>query len=146
MSCKKGLSCPSAQPDMPDARIIGVLGGTPDDPHVAYLGARVHVDMQVLETLGNLEPTEVFRFAARCEEDRCTHFDGSSCRLAARVAKGLPPVVQALPTCQVRADCRWFAEQGKEACYRCPQVVTLIPRKKDRLNAVALPAESQAAT
>jgi hypothetical protein len=33
-------------------------------------------------------------------------------------------VVDALPRCLIRPACRWFQQEGKEACVRCPQVVT----------------------
>jgi len=43
------LSCPSAQPDMEDARIIGMLSGTPEEPRVAYLAPGVSLDPSVAE-------------------------------------------------------------------------------------------------
>jgi len=46
----------------------------------------------------------------------------------------------------IRATCRWYAEQGGDACMRCTQVVTMIPRRDDALNKAALAeAESGAA-
>jgi hypothetical protein len=36
----------------------------------------------------------------------------------------LPPVVEQLPHCMLRPNCRWFQQEGREACYRCPQIVT----------------------
>jgi hypothetical protein len=72
-----------------------------------------------------LKPTEVFRLAATCAEHKCPHFDGADCRLATRVAKMLPPVVDSLPPCVIRKECRWFSQEGAAACMRCPQVTTL---------------------
>jgi hypothetical protein len=60
------LTCPSAQPDMEGARIIGVIGGTPAAPQIAYLEHGVQIDESVARGLGVLEPTEVFRYAAKC--------------------------------------------------------------------------------
>lgn len=135
------LSCPSAQPDMKDARVLGVLSGTPEAPRIAYLKPGATVSASMLEKLGVLAPTEVLRFAAQCEEHRCVHFDGSRCRLAKRIVATLEPVVDALPPCQIRPTCRWYAEEGAAACYRCPQVVTLIPHGDDALNRAARPEE-----
>ncbi|MGH8308995.1 MAG: hypothetical protein ACRETX_04285 [Steroidobacteraceae bacterium] len=67
----------------------------------------------------------MFRFAAKCEERRCSHFDGAHCTLAARIRQSLMPVVDRLPPCTVRPTCRWYAEQGGSICLRCPQIVTL---------------------
>ena len=41
-----------------------------------------------------------------------------------RIVQLLPPVVDGLPACHLRPDCRWWQQEGKEACLRCPQVVT----------------------
>ena len=59
--------------------------------------------------------------------------------LAQRIVETLDPVVDALPSCLVRASCRWYAEQGAQACFRCPQVVTVIPPGNAPLNRAALP-------
>lgn len=120
-----GTSCPSGQPDMEDARLFGVVSGSPEVPRVAYFAHDVAVDDDVVAQLGGMKPTEVFRYSAKCEEHRCGHFDGTKCTLAARLKATLKPVVDRLPPCSVRATCRWYAEQGGEICLRCPQVVTL---------------------
>ena len=67
------------------------------------------------------------------------HFDGTRCSLAERIVSQLVPSVDALPVCQIRSTCRWYAEQGGAACMRCTQVVTMIPRRDDALNKAALP-------
>lgn len=133
------LLCPSAQPDMEEARIIGMIGGTPEVPQIAYLGPGVEIDSRVTTQLGALEPTQVFRFAAKCEESRCCHFDGVRCSLAARIVEQVPEVVDILPACQIRTDCRWYAEESAAACRRCPQVITMIPKRADALNRAAMP-------
>jgi len=137
---QREISCPSAQPDMEGARVIGVLSGTPDEPRIAFLGPGVQVDPSVASRLGALNPTQVFRFAAKCEEAHCVHFDGKRCSLAERIVSQLPPTVDTLPVCQIRATCRWYAEQGEDACMRCTQVVTMIPKRDDPLNRAALGA------
>jgi hypothetical protein len=136
---ESGLSCPSAQPDMPGAHVIGVISGTAEEPRIAYLKQSAQVPASALASLGDLAPTQVFRFAARCEEHRCVHFNGERCSLGERIVRTLDPVVDALPTCQIRPTCRWHAEQGGEACRRCPQVITMIPRADNKLNRAAMP-------
>jgi hypothetical protein len=131
--------CPSAQPDMENARIIGMVSGSPDAPQTAYLARGVEIDISVASHLGELAATEVFRFAATCEQARCCHFDGANCALADRIVKQLPEVVDSLPQCHIRPTCRWFAEQGPAACRRCPQILTMVPRRDDALNRVAVP-------
>lgn len=133
-----GWTCPSAQPDMFEAKPFGVIEGTPDEPRIAYLRADVVVDQEAVRALP-IDPVHVFRFSALCEESRCGQFDGTSCGLGKRVTTGLVPVVDALPPCQVRPTCRWYAENGRDACLRCPQVITLVRSDGSRLSKVAQP-------
>jgi len=37
----------------------------------------------------------------------------------------LPPVVDSLPPCTIRKECRWFAQEGAAACMRCPEITTI---------------------
>jgi hypothetical protein len=118
------VMCPSAQPGMNELQLIGVVTFDEDAPRVAYLNETVPVTEELLASARPAEPREVFRMAGHCEELRCTHFDGVNCKLAARIVQILPAVVDALPACLIRASCRWYTQEGKPACLRCPQVVT----------------------
>lgn len=133
------MLCPSGQPDMEDAHIFGIVGGSAEQPRIAYLKRNARVTDDMLDQLGDLQPTHVFRFAARCENGRCAQFKDGGCSLGQRIAELLPPVTETLPSCQIRPSCRWFAEQGGAACLRCPQVVTLVPAGEDELAKAALP-------
>jgi hypothetical protein len=117
--------CPSAQPGMDRAVVLGVVQHDGPRPMVEYLNARLAATPEVLATAAPLKPTEVFRLAATCAEHKCPHFDGADCRLAARVAKMLPPVVESLPPCVIRKECRWYSQEGGAACMRCPQITTV---------------------
>ena len=134
------LLCPSAQPHMPDARVLGVVGGTAEAPQVAYLNQSLPVSDDVLKLAGNFVATEVFRFAARCDERKCAHFNGRECKLATRIVNILPAVVDALPACLIRATCRWYQQEGRAACLRCPQVVTLNCQPSEQMRIAATPS------
>jgi hypothetical protein len=118
------LLCPSAQPDMQACRVLGVVGGTAERPELTYLNQPLAATEEVLRLAAPVSPTEVFRFAAHCEEKACRHFDGARCQLASRIVQILPAVTEALPACIIRPTCRWYQQEGKAACLRCPQVVT----------------------
>ncbi len=133
------MSCPSGQPDMEGARIFGVVGGTADTPRVDYLKQDAIITDAMLGSLGGMDPTHVFRFAAKCEEGRCAQFANGRCSLGQRIAEGLAPVVDRLPSCLIRPTCRWFRETGEAACFRCPQVVTLVPADQNRLRELSAP-------
>jgi len=138
--------CPSAQPDMRDARVLGVIGGTPGSPMVNYLNEPVPVSEEVLALAGtDRHPADVMRFAARCEESKCCHFDGTNCNLATRIVQILPAVVEALPACLIRPECRWYLQEGRAACLRCPQVVTRnFAADEDMVRAARVPLEPEA--
>jgi hypothetical protein len=83
--------------------------------------------------------SQVFRLAARCEETKCSHFDGARCQLAVRIAKLLPEADEKLPACVIRPECRWFRQEGRAACLRCPQILTGNSEADERLQEVAGP-------
>lgn len=134
-----GCACPSAQPDMAGARVFGVRRTGPDGPRTGYLDHAVDVTPDVLAMAAPVPPTQVLRMAATCEESRCSHFDGTDCRLATRIVQLLPAVVTVLPRCAIRAECRWFAQEGRAACLRCPQVVTEMEEASEALEKAARP-------
>jgi hypothetical protein len=133
----EALKCPSAQPGMGDAQILGVVSREGETPRLAYLDEPLAATPEVLALAEPVAVAEVFRLSARCEEKKCTHFDGARCQLAVRIAKMLPEVVDSLPACNIRRDCRWFRQEGRAACLRCPQIVTGNPEADDRLKEVA---------
>jgi hypothetical protein len=122
--------CPSAQPGMDNCRVLGVVEHGLDQherpaPRIVYLNEILPATEDVLAMAAPLKPTEVFRLSATCAEHKCPHFDGIDCRLATRIVNMLPAVVDALPPCTIRKDCRWFSQEGAAACQRCPEVTTV---------------------
>lgn len=132
------LQCPSAQPDMAGAIAFGLIDHGADSPVTAFLEATVPVTAELLEMTAPLPPTQVFRFAAPCQKQRCSHWEGA-CTLADRIVKLLPAASLALPPCRIRTNCRWFAEQGRPACQRCPQVITETARPSELMARAAQP-------
>jgi hypothetical protein len=134
---KKPIDCPSAQANAPGARIYGVQTGGPEARRVGYLTETQPVSEKLLALAGDAKPTELFRIAAPCSESACKHFKGGACTLAHRILEGMRPVVNALPACQIRPTCRWFRQEGKSACLRCPQVVTDKPNASEHEKQIA---------
>jgi len=118
------IDCPSAQPNSEDARIYGVVTGRPEARRIAYLTESRPASPDLLALTGEAKPTEVYRIAAPCSNGGCRHFAGNACTLVQRVVALMEPVVDGLPACGIRRTCRWFHQEGKAACLRCPQVVT----------------------
>lgn len=126
---------------MEDARIFGIVEQAGGEARVAYLKSDASVTPAMLDTLGEVRPTQVFRYAARCEENQCAQYCSGRCSLGQRIVEMLPEVTEALPSCQIRPSCRWYVEIGAAACRRCPQVMTLVPPEREALAAVAVPPD-----
>jgi hypothetical protein len=105
---------------MLEPRVLGVVR----NGETSYLAEHVPLTPDLLALTEPVGHSRVLRIAARCEESACMHFDGVNCRLAARIVQLLPPVADALPACLIRAECRWYRQEGRAACMRCPQIVT----------------------
>ena len=133
------LMCPSAQPEMEDSVVLGILENTPEGQRLAWLEKPQPVTPELLSLTGEVDPRNIFRFAARCEESRCVHFDGKDCRLASRIVQILPVVVDLLPACRIRPECRWYQQEGRDACLRCPQVVTHLENPTAEMAQAATP-------
>jgi hypothetical protein len=51
----------------------------------------------------------------------------------------MPAVESPLPACRIRPTCRWFLQEGKAACQRCPQIVTFSANPTEQLSLAATP-------
>jgi hypothetical protein len=122
---------------MGDIQVLGVISRDAEEPQLAYLDQPLPAEEETLALAAPLDVSQVFRLSARCEEKKCTHFDGRDCQLAVRIARMLPEVVDYLPACNIRPDCRWFRQEGRAACVRCPQIVTGTPEGDGRMKEVA---------
>ncbi len=131
--------CPSASPQAAGGFAFGIVEGTASDPLVSYLTVPLSITDELLQLAEPANPTEVFRFAAPCAASGCSHFDGMNCTLAQRITRALPEVVGALPACRLRPRCRWWQQEGRAACLRCPQVVTESPNGSETFRQAATP-------
>jgi hypothetical protein len=134
---RKQIDCPSATATGENARIFGMMTGTPEAGRLGYLTEALPVSEKLLALAGSADPAQVFRIAARCVTGGCKHWRDNGCSLAQRIVEGLPVVVNALPACQIRSTCRWFRQEGKEACLRCPQIIRAKPTSSDHEKQIA---------
>jgi len=117
---------------MPGAVIFGVVGGTASEPRLAHLVRPLPVTDELLALTAPAPPASVFRAAAPCAS-ACTHFAAGQCRLVSRVVAELPAVVDGLPACAIRPTCRWWQQEGREACMRCPLIVTELANPSEQI-------------
>jgi len=135
----RSLICPSAQPDLAHSRIYGVIGGSSASVEVVYLSEELPVTPELIAMCAPVSPTEVFRFAAPCQGNRCQHFDGADCTLVNNLVQISHGPTQDLKECPIRTSCRWFAQQGAAACARCTEIVTTYYNPPTDLDHAAVP-------
>jgi hypothetical protein len=139
--------CPSAQPGMDQCKVLGVVQRQGPRPMLEYLKEPVSASPDILAMAAPLKPTEVFRLSATCAEHKCPHFNGTDCQLATRVVRILPAVVDTLPPCIIRKECRWYFQEGGAACKRCPEITTVTYDLSPQLEEVSgLPVIEETAT
>lgn len=136
---ERSTLCPSARPESADSVVFGLVAGTATAPRVTYLKQPLPITEELIAKAAPVTPAEIFRTAASCAELGCQHFDGKNCRLATRIVEKLPTVATELPPCSIRRDCRWWQQEGKAACVRCPQVVTDYYSPSEQLRQAAAP-------
>lgn len=122
--------------------MFGIVGGTAEEPLVAYLEEPQPATLDLLALAEPVEPTEVFRIGAPCAESGCQHYQAGQCQLGRKLAEDVPVAVERLPACRLRPRCRWWQERGPAACMRCPHVVTTSYAPAPELREAADPATS----
>ena len=124
IAAEKTTLCPSARPEPENSVVFGIISGTTAEPRVTYLKQPQTLTDELIAKASPVTPAEIFRTASPCATKGCQHFDGQDCRLATRIVEKLPAIAEELPPCSIRRDCRWWQQEGKAACMRCPQVIT----------------------
>ncbi|MCG6903402.1 MAG: hypothetical protein LJE68_12050 [Rhodobacter sp.] len=121
------ITCPSATCE-PGAYLLGTLGS---DGRIKHLRTPLRVDADfVAKARANGEPESHMRFAAPCQEGKCSHWTGAACGLIDRVMAHLDALeadirADSPPPCTIRGSCRWYRQSGVEACLSCDLVVRL---------------------
>lgn len=119
----KPLRCPSSV-CAEGATLLGVIlpGG-----RVAFAQNEVAVTREFVDIARTVGPPERrFRFSSPCVQQACKQWANDRCSVIDLVIEEAPSAGQAedLPSCSIRASCRWFAQAGRDACAVCPLVVT----------------------
>jgi len=65
-----------------------------------------------------------FRFTGKCIEKGCAQWDNeeSKCSLSQKVQHLDTFKNTELSFCPIRSQCRWFSQDGNEACFSCNEV------------------------
>jgi hypothetical protein len=134
--------CPSTFPGWPDSVAFGIVTGTVEDPRWQPFEKPLPITDELLSLSGPVAPTEIFRFAGPCAGKACMHFQEGSgrCRLVEKTVRFVPVVQEKLPSCTIRPDCKWWRQEGRDACFRCPQVASSNPANAEALRMASDPS------
>ncbi|MGW7256817.1 hypothetical protein [Streptomyces sp. NPDC054834] len=114
--------CPSGAAHAPESVVLGVRAGV--DGRVTYLADPVPAAEVLDQIPADIEPRRVLRFASHCVAE-CVNRRGDDCTLIERVVAASPAGGSGpVPQCHLRADCKWWAQAGVDACRHCPAVST----------------------
>ena len=123
------IRCPSSR--LQEGALL--LGIVLEDGTVAFTKDRIPVDeafVQNATAVGSRPAESRFRFSSPCAKGACRQWTGSRCGVIdlvlsdARAQNHQSPADASLPSCAIRSDCRWFNQNGAEACEVCVFVVT----------------------
>lgn len=123
MEEQEKIMCPSSKAQT-GAQLLGVRQ---DDGTVAILPQPLRIDESFLELASAAAPAEQrFRFTNKCVESGCAQWTGTRCGVADKVLSVIDVLLisDELPECGIRPQCRWFRQNGRDACKACPFVVT----------------------
>ncbi len=123
MDSHEKTMCPSSKA-APGARLLGVRQ---EDGLVAILPQPLRIDDVFIKTANQTSPAEQhFRFTNKCVESGCAQWTGSRCGVADQIISVIDQLVvkHELPECGIRPACRWFKQNGSDACKVCPFVIT----------------------
>lgn len=122
---KKVVLCPSASAE-PGATLIGVVGA---DGRVAHLGTGLKIGADFIKEAAAHGPLEQrYRFSSACQEKKCANWNGSACGVIEEIrtfaSLNAIPQEQKLNPCSIRDSCRWWLQNGRDACAICPIAIT----------------------
>lgn len=113
--------CPSA-PLYKGSKLLGVMNANHE---VDILENPIEVDDVFIEAANTGKVAEQkFRFVNKCLKSGCKQWTGDSCGVITRVLSTIEESIlkSDIPECSIRSNCRWFSQDGYNACKACPLI------------------------
>lgn len=129
MKTNKTILCPSSRAQT-GARLLGIRQ---EDGRVAILPEPLKIDESFIDISNQLAHAEQqFRFTNKCVESGCKQWTGQRCGVSDNLiqASQFLKLDNSLPECGIRAQCRWYNQNGAAACNICPLVITEVTEEE----------------
>ena len=110
--------CPSA-PLNTGAKLLGIVNS---ENEIDILTSPIDVSQDFIDAASKGRPVEErFRFVNKCVKNGCQNWENNSCNVIKVVLDNMENKYWAdnLPECSIRNDCRWFNQEGANACKVC---------------------------
>jgi len=114
-----GKLCPSGR-CRPGSTLLGIRG---PGGRIIYTPNMPPLDEELADAFAANGGSAAYRFAEPCVEHQCGHWSDGTCGVARATVASSVHATDGLPHCSIRVACRWFAQEGRAACYACPVVV-----------------------
>ncbi len=110
-------SCPSA-PFKVGHSVFGIFKGD----HLEFTEGLIKIDEEMVLEVEKAE----YRATMKCVTKGCVNWNGKKCTVPEQMAYFVDPYAQSADyeNCSLRPTCRWFAENGRNACKMCPLIKT----------------------
>lgn len=121
-SDKDDFLCPSA-PLTENSFLFGVLD---EKAEVQYIDSVIPITEDLLSSFSNIDnPEKHFRFTMTCGKDKCAQWSDNKCSVGSAIQKADINNLNTKPMkCAIRQACRWYSQEGLEACTLCKYIVT----------------------
>lgn len=123
MDDRKKIMCPSSKASI-GAKLLGVRQ---NDGTIAILPKPLLIDeLFTKNAVNNSSPGRQFRFTNKCLESGCKQWKGNRCNVSDQIITAIDILSSntELPVCDIRPQCRWFIQNGTDACKVCPIVIS----------------------
>ncbi|QXP57165.1 hypothetical protein H0I25_05065 [Cellulophaga sp. HaHa_2_95] len=124
---EENLLCPSYLAK-PGAQLYGIINS---DGYIDFLKQPIAVNETfIAQANEGRNPEKRFRFAGNCAKSGCKQWTGKDCGLVGNIISIVAnEVSKELQFCPIRTKCRWYAQEGEQACAQCNEVVRNIETK-----------------
>jgi hypothetical protein len=139
MKPEEPVLCPSSRCEKGHI-FLGLVQG---DGTVGFLSDRMTLSDDFVEVARQGRRPELrFRFASTCVQSACRQWKDCRCGVIDEILASVPAGLRTErpPQCSIRPQCRWFQQEGEEACAVCPLVITDLMVEEER----RLPVEQEA--
>ena len=123
MSKELSPLCPSGRCKK-DSILLGIVQ---PEGEVSILKEKIFIDENFVKIAKTgRTPEKRFRFAETCVTSACKQWRNGKCGV---IDKAIQIDIDKykksqIPECAIRAECRWYHQEGINACFVCPLIIT----------------------